>query len=87
MGFECPERQTTGDFLTSITSPFERTPRPGFEHSTPKTPDEFVAAWQKSEDRAKLLQEIDEFNRQYPIGGEQYEKFKDSRRAAIARGQ
>jgi ATP-binding cassette, subfamily G (WHITE), member 2, PDR len=87
MGFECPERQTTADFLTSITSPSERTARPGFELSTPNTPDEFAAAWKNSEDRAMLLQEIEEFEHQYPIGGEQYEKFKNSRKATIAKSQ
>lgn len=80
MGFDCPTRQTTADFLTSITSPAERVARPGFETRVPHTPDEFAAAWQKSEDRAQLLREIDEFDRQYPIGGEQVEKFKVSRR-------
>lgn len=80
MGFECPTRQTTADFLTSITSPAERLPRPGFENKVPQTPDEFAAAWEQSEDRALLLREIEEFNRQYPIGGDQIEKFKDSRK-------
>ncbi len=80
MGFECPNRQTTGDFLTSITSPAERVVRAGFEGKTPFTPDEFAATWQKSDDRAQLLAEIEEFNREYPIGGAQLEKFKESRR-------
>jgi ATP-binding cassette subfamily G (WHITE) protein 2 (PDR) len=80
MGFECPPRQTTADFLTSLTSPAERIVRKGFEGKTPYTPDEFAAAWQKSEDRAQLLKEIDEFDREFPIGGEALEKFKESRR-------
>jgi ATP-binding cassette subfamily G (WHITE) protein 2 (PDR) len=83
MGFDCPSRQTTADFLTSLTSPAERLVRPGFEGRVPHTPDEFAAAWQKSEDRAQLLREIDEFDRQYPIGGEQLEKFKTSRRGGL----
>jgi ATP-binding cassette subfamily G (WHITE) protein 2 (PDR) len=80
MGFECPLRQTTADFLTSLTSPSERIVRQGFEGKTPYTPDEFAAAWQKSEDRAELLREIDEFDRQFPMGGEALEKFKVSRK-------
>jgi hypothetical protein len=87
IGFECPERQTIADFLTSLTSPSERTVRPGFENSTPRTPDEFVAVWKKSEDYAKLIREIDEFERQYPVGGDQLKKFQDARRAVTARGQ
>lgn len=42
MGFDCPERQTIPDFLTSLTSVNERKARPGFEHKVPTTPDEFV---------------------------------------------
>jgi ATP-binding cassette subfamily G (WHITE) protein 2 (PDR) len=80
MGFECPLRQTTADFLTSITSPAERIVRNGFVVKTPFTPDEFAAAWHKSDDRDHLLQEIDEFDRLYPIGGDYLEKFKESRR-------
>ena len=80
MGFECPLRQTTADFLTSITSPAERIVREGFVGRTPFTPNEFAAAWHKSDDRARLLRNIDEFDQLYPIGGEQLEKFKESRR-------
>jgi ATP-binding cassette, subfamily G (WHITE), member 2, PDR len=87
LGFDCPERQTTADFLTSLTSPSERLVRRGFENRTPRTPDEFAAVWQKSEDRARLMREIDDFERQYPVGGPQLEKFRQSRRAVIARNQ
>lgn len=82
MGFDCPLRQTTADFLTSITSPAERITRKGFEGKTPFTPDEFAAAWHKSDDRAQLLKEIEEFNTAYPVGGEHLEKFTNARRAA-----
>lgn len=84
MGFDCPERQTTADFLTSLTSPAERIVRPGFENRTPYTPDEFASVWQKSEDRAQLLREIEEFNQQYPIGGNSLQTFQDARRATQA---
>jgi ATP-binding cassette, subfamily G (WHITE), member 2, PDR len=87
LGFHCPERQTTADFLTSLTSPSERIVRPGFEHKTPRTPDEFAVVWQESEDRAKLMREIHDLERQYPVGGPQLEKFRQSRRAVIARNQ
>src|SRR5689334_7401830 len=69
LGFECPPRQVTADFLTSLTSPLERRVRPGFEGKTPSTPDEFAAVWKQSDDCARLIQEIEEFNDQYPIGG------------------
>lgn len=44
MGFDCPSRQTTPDFLTSLTSPKERKARPGYERQVPNTPDGAVAS-------------------------------------------
>jgi len=85
MGFDCPPRQTTADFLTSITSPAERITRPGFEGKTPYTPDQFAAAWHKSDDRAQLLKEIEEFNTMYPVGGEHLQKFTNARRGKVPR--
>ncbi|KAL4922188.1 ABC-2 type transporter-domain-containing protein [Aspergillus aurantiobrunneus] len=87
MGFECPERQTTADFLTSLTSPSERLIRPGRENSVPRTPDEFAAAWKRSEDRAKLMVEIEEFERQYPLGGPSYNAFVGARTAMQSKHQ
>ncbi|KAL4786468.1 ABC-2 type transporter-domain-containing protein [Aspergillus varians] len=87
MGFDCPERQTTADFLTSLTSPLERLVRPGFEDRVPRTPDEFAAVWKGSEDHAKLMLEIEEFERQYPIGGPSYNAFVDARRAMQSKRQ
>ncbi|KAK7035399.1 Multidrug resistance protein [Paramarasmius palmivorus] len=86
MGFLCPERQTTADFLTSLTNPAERQARSGYEHKVPRTPDEFAQAWKKSEDRQRLLQEINRFNQEYPIGGEQLSKFRASRQQSQAKG-
>lgn len=85
MGFHCPERATTGDFLTSLTSPNERRAREGFESRVPRTPDEFAARWKDSTDRAQLLNEIAAFEQQYPIGQEQIQKFVQSRKAEQAK--
>lgn len=87
LGFECLPRQVTADFLTSLTNPLERRVRPGFEGKTPATPDEFAAVWKQSEDRARLLKDIEEFDKQYPVGGPSLDSFKDSRRAVQARSQ
>ena len=81
MGFECAERQTTGDFLTSLTNPAERIVRPGFEKSVPRTPDEFAQRWKESPERQQLLRDIEAYNAEFPVGGEQYEKFQRSRRS------
>ena len=58
-GWECPQRQTTADFLTSLTNPAERTPRPGFENKVPKTPQEFEAYWRNSPEYKLLILKID----------------------------
>ena len=87
MGFDCEERATTGDFLTSLPNPAERRPREGFAHLVPRTPDEFAKRWQESEDRARLLADIDDFIRRHPTGGETLQAFRTSRKATMARGQ
>lgn len=59
MGWECPERQTTGDFITSVTNPSERTARKGFENKVPRTPDEFEAYWKNSQEYATLMKQLE----------------------------
>lgn len=81
LGFQCPDRQTDGDFLTSMTSPQETVVRPGWEGKVPRAASEFAAIWKSSPDRARLLEELEEYNRMYPVGGEHLEKFKISRKA------
>lgn len=87
MGFECPERQTTADFLTSLTSPAERVVRPGYEMVVPRTPDEFAAAWKQSESYAKLRAEMEEYEQAHPVGGASVEKFAESRAAMKSKTQ
>ena len=87
LGFHCAERATTGDFLTSLTSPAERIVREGFENRVPRTPDEFAEVWRRSEDRARLLREIEAFEQEFPVGGEQLAKFQHSRSAQQANHQ
>ena len=87
LGFECSPRQTTADFLTSLTNPAERKIRKGYEGKTPSTPSDFAAVWRESDDRARLLREIEDFDGQYPIGGASLDEFKRSRKASQARSQ
>lgn len=60
MGWFCPRRQTTGDFLTSVTNPQERKPREGYGGKVPRTSDEFEAYWRRSKEYATLMDEIRE---------------------------
>lgn len=87
MGFHCPDRQTTADFLTSMTNPHERVVREGWEDKVPRTADEFAKAWKDSPERAQLLRDIEEFDRAHPIGGPDLEAFKESRRLQQAKRQ
>ncbi|KAL6791295.1 ABC-2 type transporter domain-containing protein [Trichoderma sp. SZMC 28013] len=87
LGFECPARQTTPDFLTSMTSSIERIVRPGFEGKAPRTPDEFAAAWKNSAHYKALQAEIEEYKQAHPINGPDAEAFRASRQAQQAKGQ
>lgn len=57
-GWVCPARQTTADFLTAVTNPSERIPRPGMEDKVPQTPEEFEAYWKASAEYKDLQAEI-----------------------------
>jgi ATP-binding cassette subfamily G (WHITE) protein 2 (PDR) len=87
LGFDCPDRQTDADFLTSMTSAQERVVRKGWESRVPRSPDEFAACWKASPQRERLLLQIDEFDRKYPFGGESTELFAASRKDQKAKGQ
>ncbi|KAL7918043.1 ABC-2 type transporter domain-containing protein [Trichoderma austrokoningii] len=87
LGFECPARQTTPDFLTSMTSPIERIVRAGWEGRAPRTPDEFAAAWKNSAQYKALQAEIEEYKQAHPINGPDADAFRASRKAQQAKGQ
>lgn len=61
LGFQCPERQTTADFLTSVGDPNERQFQPGKAASTPKTPEELEAAFRKSSYYKKIMEDVDRY--------------------------
>ena len=87
LGFECPARQTTPDFLTSMTSTLERIVRPGFEGKAPRTPDEFATAWKNSVEYKALQAEIEEYKSTHPINGPDAEAFRASKKAQQAKSQ
>ena len=87
LGFECRPRQIVPDFLTCMTSPQERVVRPGWEGRAPRTPDEFATAWKNSQAYRDLKAEIEEYKTAHPIGGDDAQKFRASRKAEKARIQ
>lgn len=61
MGWECPSRQSTPEFLTAVTDPAGRSARPGFEHKVPRTALEFEQYWHNSPEFQAVLTEIDAY--------------------------
>lgn len=61
MGYECPARQTTAEFLTAITDPAGRFAKPGFEKKVPNTAEEFQQYWLKSNEYADLQKQIADY--------------------------
>ncbi len=69
-GWFCPPRQTTGDFLTSVTNPGERIPRPGMEQKVPRTPEDFERYWLGSPEFKALQNEMAEYNAEFEGEGQ-----------------
>ncbi|KIX92790.1 uncharacterized protein Z520_11453 [Fonsecaea multimorphosa CBS 102226] len=61
MGWYCPPRQTTPDFLTSITNPSERHVRPECTDKIPRTAVEFEQYWLESEEYQACVAEIAQY--------------------------
>lgn len=87
LGFKCPERQTTADFLTSMTSPAERVVKRGWEDRVPRTSDDFARKWKDSAQRKSLMVEIEAYEQEHPIGGEDLARFQESRRQQQSKHQ
>jgi ABC-type multidrug transport system ATPase subunit len=49
LGFECPPRWTTPDFLTSVSDPHARRVKAGWEDRIPRSAEEFQYAYRKSD--------------------------------------
>lgn len=87
LGFVCPARSTTADFCTAVTSPAERIVAPGMEGRAPRTAEEFAQRWRESQARAELLREIAEFEHDFPLDGQQVERFTAYRQELQAKSQ
>lgn len=87
MGWESPQRQTTGDFLTSVTNPQERIVRAGMENKVPRTPAEFEAYWLESPEYRTLHEQIQRNQDDNPIDahGEGIEKLREQKKLRQAK--
>ena len=63
LGLSCPERETTADFLTSVTDPVQRRFRAGYEASAPKTAAEFERVFKSSASYRKVLADVEDYER------------------------
>ncbi|KAI0381497.1 ABC-2 type transporter-domain-containing protein [Hypomontagnella monticulosa] len=64
LGFDCPERWTTADFLTSVTDPHERSVRSGWEDRIPRSAQDFADVYRKSEAYQRNLDDIRDYEAQ-----------------------
>lgn len=65
MGYECPPRQVTAEFLTALTdvNGYHKI-RPGYENKVPRTAEEFERYWQESPEYRQLLIDIDQYKKE-----------------------
>jgi len=61
LGYYCPDRQTTADFLTACTDPAERRFSKELEGPVPKGPFELERAFRESEAYQRLLQDVQSY--------------------------
>lgn len=64
LGFHRPDRWTSADFLTSVTDEHERHIREGYEDRIPRHATQFAEAFEKSDQKKKNLEEIEEFEKE-----------------------
>ena len=64
LGFDCPDRWTTADFLTSVSDQHERSIRPGWEDRIPRSADQFAELYRKSDAYQRNLKDIEDFESQ-----------------------
>ncbi|KAK1060938.1 ATP-binding cassette transporter snq2 [Friedmanniomyces endolithicus] len=77
LGFLPKPRQTTPDYLTGCTDPFEREYQDGRDASNaPNSPDDLVAAFAKSSYATRLKQEMAEYRERLQEEQQVYEDFK-----------
>ncbi|KAK2736327.1 hypothetical protein FQN55_001713 [Onygenales sp. PD_40] len=64
LGFECPPRWTTADFLTSVTEPHARRIKEGWESRVPRSSEQFQEAYRNSEAYKAARQDVEEFEQE-----------------------
>ncbi|KAL0075492.1 ABC-2 type transporter-domain-containing protein [Phycomyces blakesleeanus] len=65
MGFFCPPRKSTPDFLTGICNPLEREFQPGYEKSVPQFAHEFQTHYLASEIYRSMMTELKDYENKF----------------------
>jgi ABC-type multidrug transport system ATPase subunit len=61
MGFYCPPRKSTPDFLTGLCNPLEREFKPGFENSVPQHASEFQEVYRASAVYKAMIRDTEDY--------------------------
>ncbi|KAI8332054.1 ABC-2 type transporter-domain-containing protein [Chlamydoabsidia padenii] len=64
LGFYCPPRKSTPDFLTGLCNPLEREIKPGFESRVPLNAQAFEQCYQESKIYSNMMAELDAYEEQ-----------------------
>ncbi|KAJ9315157.1 hypothetical protein DTO271D3_4610 [Paecilomyces variotii] len=64
LGFECPARWTTPDFLTSVSDPNARRVKKGWEDRVPRSAEQFEQAYRQSDVYRDALRDVDDFEKE-----------------------
>ncbi|EXL39730.1 hypothetical protein FOCG_17666 [Fusarium oxysporum f. sp. radicis-lycopersici 26381] len=87
MGWQRHARQTAGDYLTTITDPEQRVAKEGHEDSVPRTPEDFSRHWLNSTEYARLMEEIEKYQKDFDLQQETTRKqFESIRHNLKAKG-
>ncbi|KAJ5954284.1 hypothetical protein N7501_008563 [Penicillium viridicatum] len=76
LGFNCPDRQTTPDFLTSVTSPAERKIRNDYRGPLYLDPESLAQAFRQSPHYARLQQERGLYSRSTETNATTQDEFR-----------
>jgi ATP-binding cassette subfamily G (WHITE) protein 2 (SNQ2) len=85
MGFECGARQTTAEFLVSITDSNVARVRAGYENRVPRSPEDFENRWRTSDQYHRLQADLAAHGANLGVGGSEHiGRFKAARSAEKA---
>jgi ATP-binding cassette subfamily G (WHITE) protein 2 (SNQ2) len=63
LGFHCPDRETTADFLAAVTDPKQRVVREGYEARVPQSAEDFERAFKGNEAYKRVLANLEDYER------------------------